>query len=184
MHCLTQQGYDSAILRFSDTKSDTADPPSFPLCGFFALKPSLPHHGRGGLTGPSKDGLVFFYSKMKTLKIGIRTLDTRRVATLVPDSWRAFKQGGTARGYGYAWQKARLGFLSSNPLCVMCRDDGRVELATVVDHIVPHRGDMSVFWNRSNWQSLCSTHHSSDKQRMERTGQDGGVSESLNGLKY
>nr|WP_258536290.1 HNH endonuclease signature motif containing protein [Comamonas kerstersii] len=50
----------------------------------------------------------------------------------------------------------------------MCAAEGRVTVATVVDHIVPHRGDQSLFWRRSNWQSLCSTHHSKDKQRDER----------------
>lgn len=30
---------------------------------------------------------------------------------------------------------------------------------TVVDHIVPHRGDQKLFWDRSNWQPLCEHHH-------------------------
>jgi 5-methylcytosine-specific restriction protein A len=41
--------------------------------------------------------------------------------------------------------------------------------ASVVDHIKPHRGDRKLFWERSNWQPLCQHHHSSTKQRMERT---------------
>lgn len=32
-------------------------------------------------------------------------------------------------------------------------------MATVVDHIVPHRGDQKLFWDRSNWQPLCEHHH-------------------------
>ena len=27
------------------------------------------------------------------------------------------------------------------------------------DHIVPHRGDMRLFWDESNWQPLCKRHH-------------------------
>ncbi len=37
----------------------------------------------------------------------------------------------------------------------------------VVDHVVPHRGDEALFWDRSNWQTLCQKHHSRDKQREE-----------------
>ena len=65
----------------------------------------------------------------------------------------------SARGYGRAWQKASKLFLSAHPLCVMCAAEGRYVKATVVDHIRPHRGDPVLFWDRSNWQSLCKAHH-------------------------
>jgi 5-methylcytosine-specific restriction protein A len=42
--------------------------------------------------------------------------------------------------------------------------------ATVVDHTTPHRGDMTLFWDERNWQGLCATHHSKDKQREEAQG--------------
>jgi len=64
------------------------------------------------------------------------------------------------RGYGYAWQKARLNFLKMNPLCVECYKSGVLEPATDVDHIKPHKGDMVLFWDRSNWQGLCKSCHS------------------------
>ena len=31
--------------------------------------------------------------------------------------------------------------------------------ATVVDHIVPHRGDPKLFWDTDNWQALCKQCH-------------------------
>lgn len=31
--------------------------------------------------------------------------------------------------------------------------------ATVVDHIIPHKGDQYLFWDRSNWQPLCKLCH-------------------------
>jgi 5-methylcytosine-specific restriction protein A len=34
-----------------------------------------------------------------------------------------------------------------------------VVAATVVDHIVPHKGDKVKFWDSSNWQSLCKRCH-------------------------
>jgi 5-methylcytosine-specific restriction protein A len=36
-----------------------------------------------------------------------------------------------------------------------CYDEGRTTAAYQVDHVVPHRGDQLLFWDRSNWQSLC-----------------------------
>lgn len=78
-------------------------------------------------------------------------------------------RGKTAeRGYGGRWQKARITFLAANPLCRMCESEGRATVATVVDHIMPHKGDQSLFWDRANWQPLCKPHHDRDKQREER----------------
>ena len=59
------------------------------------------------------------------------------------------------RGYSYKWHKARKTFLKLNPLCVKCGKP-----ATEVDHITPHKGDMQLFWDVNNWQSLCHECHS------------------------
>ena len=64
-----------------------------------------------------------------------------------------------SRGYGKAWQKARREYLNAHPLCVECQKEGRYVKATVVDHIIPHRGDQKLFWDRTNWQALCKKHH-------------------------
>ncbi len=72
--------------------------------------------------------------------------------------------------YTYQWQQARLRFLREHPLCVMCERDGRAKGASVVDHRVPHKGDPVLFWDESNWQSLCKTHHDSEKQSEEKSG--------------
>lgn len=60
-----------------------------------------------------------------------------------------------ARGYNSRWNKARKTYLRHHPLCVVCG-----EPATEVDHIIPHKGDMQLFWDVSNWQSLCHSCHS------------------------
>lgn len=84
-------------------------------------------------------------------------------------SWRTAKGSSSERGYGYAWQKARLRFLQAHPLCVMCQDmkPPRVTAAEVVDHIIPHKGDQELFWNESNWQPLCKPHHDGEKAEQE-----------------
>ncbi len=61
-----------------------------------------------------------------------------------------------------------MAYLAEHPLCVMCEAAGIATAAGVVDHIIPHRGDRVLFWDRGNWQSLCTEHHDSAKQRMER----------------
>ena len=65
------------------------------------------------------------------------------------------------------WKRIRDAQLSCEPLCVMCLADEIVEPATVCDHVVAHKGDVSLFWS-GPFQSLCKRHHDSDKQREER----------------
>jgi len=64
------------------------------------------------------------------------------------------------------WRATRKQQLQREPLCAFCKAKGYVEVATVCDHIEPHRGDPVKFW-RGPFQSLCQTCHSSDKQRIE-----------------
>jgi 5-methylcytosine-specific restriction enzyme A len=69
------------------------------------------------------------------------------------------------------WRKARKAFLSreENVLCVDCLKRDKLSAATDVDHIVPHGGNMALFWSEANWQPLCHACHS----RKTATG-DGG----------
>lgn len=69
-----------------------------------------------------------------------------------------------SRGYDRQWQKMSKAYLKANPLCVRCKAKGKYTKATVVDHIKPHRGNKALFWDRSNWQSLCK--HCHDKKSM------------------
>lgn len=107
--------------------------------------------------------------KLNMLKPRLQTLQPR-LKPLAGTGWRAGKSTND-RGYTYRWQQARERHLRAHPLCVMCEElDGRVTAATVVDHKEPHQGDMTKFWDESNWQSLCAHHHSSHKQAIERAG--------------
>jgi len=98
---------------------------------------------------------------------------------------KAERQARTARsgtankqGYNYKWQKARAHYLRENPLCVKHEARGEVEPATVVDHIVPHLGDKALFWDRNNWQSLCSRCHN-----IKTATEDGGFGNPKGGGK-
>lgn len=83
---------------------------------------------------------------------------------------KADKDRGSAasRGYGRKWRKARLDWLARHPLCVRCKAAGIITGASVVDHITPHRGDMVLFWDADNWQSLCKVCH--DKKTANEDG--------------
>lgn len=86
-----------------------------------------------------------------------------RLRPATPQGARAHAQDrrGTScqRGYGYAWQQARLAFLRRHPLCAECGRQGRLTPATVVDHVTPHRGDAALLWDEGNWQPLCARCH-------------------------
>ena len=71
------------------------------------------------------------------------------------DAHNAQHKGGEDRPYAYErgydsrWRKARRRYLDAHPLCTECLKAGRYTRATVVDHIVPHRGDQKLFWDEN-----------------------------------
>jgi 5-methylcytosine-specific restriction enzyme A len=108
--------------------------------------------------------------KLQTLKPFVSAVPPRLAQA---EGWRSDKRGSTARGYTYKWQQASKAFLEAHPLC-QCEDcqDGkkRATLATVVDHHIPHRGDMKLFWDRSNWRSMAKPCHDAKTQREMAQG--------------
>jgi len=81
------------------------------------------------------------------------------------------------RGYDARWRKAREVWLHEHPLCVECQSTGKLTPATDVDHIIPHRGDPVLFWDRTNWQSLCDVHSNA---KSAREGMGSNFSIALN----
>ena len=77
------------------------------------------------------------------------------------------RPNANARGYTKRWKKRRDAFIASHPLCEHCRQRGEIKGAECVDHIVPHRGNAGLFWDESNWQSLCNRCHSRKTARGE-----------------
>lgn len=73
----------------------------------------------------------------------------------------ATRPNAAQRGYGGAWQRARELYLMAHPLCAKCEARGETRAADVVDHIIPHRGDKAIFWDRNNWAALCYRCHNS-----------------------
>jgi 5-methylcytosine-specific restriction protein A len=60
-------------------------------------------------------------------------------------------------------------FLDDHPFCVRCG-----VFAQVVDHVVPHRGDMGLFWDETNWAPMCKRCH--DRKTASEDGRFDGSS--------
>lgn len=63
--------------------------------------------------------------------------------------------------YNNRWRKARDLFLISHPWCERCLQNGDYVKADTVHHVIEHKGDQKLFWDRKNWQALCKNCHSS-----------------------
>ena len=72
---------------------------------------------------------------------------------------REWRGTAASRGYGHKWRKDRELFLAKHPYCAECEKMGRTAAATVVDHIIPHRGNQELFDDYDNLQGLCETCH-------------------------
>ncbi len=91
---------------------------------------------------------------------GCMRLTTEGYCELHKADANPMRQSPSARGYNYKWQKASKAYLAKHPFCAECERQGLHVLATEVDHIIPHKGDKVLFWNKDNWQGLCHSCHS------------------------
>ncbi len=84
---------------------------------------------------------------------------------------RLFGKNLTAkeRGYTAAWERLSKRWLARHPLCLKCNQAGLTVAATAVDHIRPHRGDLSIVFDTRNLQSLCASCHAK-KSGTEQMG--------------
>ena len=61
--------------------------------------------------------------------------------------------------YNSEWRAFTYRFLYHNPNCYACgahKDDTRIDC----DHLVPHKGDLDLFWKMDNLIPLCISCHS------------------------
>jgi len=67
------------------------------------------------------------------------------------------------------WQRLRWKIIEQALFtCAMC---GKLENNTsqlVADHIIPHKGNEFLFWDKNNLQCLCRHCHDGAKKRLER----------------
>ena len=84
-------------------------------------------------------------------------------------AYRRQRGSSNKRGYTYRWQKEREAYLIRNPLCENCLNKhGVLRAAKEVDHIIPHKGDMKLFWDVNNWQGLCKSCHSKKTAKEQK----------------
>ena len=77
--------------------------------------------------------------------------DHRRYNTRRPESDKFY---GTT-----SWKRCRNQHLRLNPLCVVCKGEGRTVMAQVVDHILPYKERPDLGLTHSNLRSLCTLCH-------------------------
>jgi shikimate kinase len=107
-------------------------------------------------------------TKLRTLIPLVRTLDTRTVRP--PRYEPPERSSASARGYGAEWRKRRAPFLKAHPWCRPCLQRNKRTPATIVDHIVPHRGNDALMWDERNWQPICQMCHA-----VKTVVEDGGL---------
>lgn len=77
--------------------------------------------------------------------------------------------------YGLAiWKARRRAQLNRQPLCELCLKLNRHTPATVVNHRIPHKGDITLFTDPKNHQSVCKPHHDGAIQAGEARGYEVG----------
>lgn len=93
---------------------------------------------------------------------------TQRVVTKKTQDAR--RGSAASRGYDADWRRCRAAFLLKHPLCLFCETAGRVEEATVVDHIISieDRPDLRLDW--SNLRPLCKPCHDRRTARDQAFG--------------
>lgn len=69
------------------------------------------------------------------------------------------------------WKIRRRRQLEKEPFCASCLEHGRHRLATVANHVEPHRGDWFKFI-KGKLESLCKTCHDARAQRTDNRGFD------------
>ena len=81
-----------------------------------------------------------------------------RAVSSAPKAWhRLYKRP--------EWPKLRADQLAREPFCRECAAQGNRVRATEVDHIRPHCGDLRLFLDPDNLQSLCHSCHSRKTMR-------------------
>ncbi len=82
------------------------------------------------------------------------------------------------------WKRLRKEQLRKHPFCQCPHHYGLKELADVVDHKTPHKGNRRLFFKASNLQSMAKTCHDKFKQSQEKGGHgfDMGCDEQGNPL--
>lgn len=68
------------------------------------------------------------------------------------------------------WQDLRKRKLRTHPWCQCPHHLDQKVPAQVVDHITPHKGNLRLFWDWKNLQSMTKSCHDAAKQTYERSG--------------
>ena len=74
------------------------------------------------------------------------------------ESFQGFDKSNQSFYNSTRWRKYSHDIRRKHPLCVHCKEEGNITIATMVDHIKPILQGGSK-WDRSNLQPLCAKCH-------------------------
>jgi 5-methylcytosine-specific restriction protein A len=92
-----------------------------------------------------------------------------------PRRYRDKRRHAVGRFYDAAWAASAREFKRQHPFCLGCAAVGQRMPTTIVDHIVPHRGDRAKFNDPNNRQPACEWHHNAIKPILEGQYERGEV---------
>ena len=120
--------------------------------------------------------------KMRVPMGSVKPLTPRAKLPMIDRTAGGYAERG--RLYGSSrWREERKEFLRAFPFCEACATKGVRHRATVVDHVAGHdnEGWRDRFWDRSNWQSLCASCHSTKTAGEVHDRVLGRVTDRVNG---
>lgn len=88
------------------------------------------------------------------------------------------------RGYDQAWERCRKAYLSRNPLCEVCKKEGRITPAVLVHHVKP-LSEHGARLDPANLMATCQPCHEAIhgpdrwRARWQRDGGDGQIPGAL-----
>ena len=72
------------------------------------------------------------------------------------------KRNGDPRYQTKEWKKKSAVFRKRNPICANCKSTDNL----TVDHILPISKYPELFWEQSNWRTLCNMCNASKKDKI------------------
>ncbi len=72
------------------------------------------------------------------------------------------------------WRVERIAYIQEHPECELCIQEGRRGIpTTILDHRIniaslPEEKREQMFWDKGNWQGLCTRHHNQKSGRERR----------------
>ena len=73
------------------------------------------------------------------------------------------------------WKQLRLSVIAKQPCCVICEEKGRIKAATVVDHIIAHKGSDALMWDVRDTKEGKAAKEAASKEITDKADEGKGT---------